>query len=665
MKIQDIDKKLKKYVKDLNKFKKTLNKNNAIIAGGFILGSVTKLFNINDIDIYINAKNLNNFLSEMDELIIIDNKILSEFQDFNHTTPYPSYRSNQGKLNECKDNKMFNLGEEHSDRAILYVDTNKVYSFKRNHYCNFVAGSEYDLSFFNKNGIKFKLSGYLNNIKFDLMVINDDRNVYDVVSNFDLTCCQVWYDGYKFDGTHIEDIKNKKTTLNKDYVNAFINGNKFILNRIKKYQKRGFTIDISILNSINLEKNDKKQIMNYEKWLVKSVLLYYYSLFYSLMVNYKTNIKIKKINGFNIINNNIKKNYIEHLNNIFNIFDYDIYFNEIGLYKFVCKNKCILDYNLKNIQNQNQNQCFIIYKTWIDFYNRFTNFTIYELKINLYLYFRLEPFNFIKNDLYKYYKNVSYANTTPNILKIVNNIEIILNKEENPTSTSSIKKKKNIVNKSLSLTKSQSQTALQSNLYTLLKLHRLNNINILLKQHFYHLLKTITKEIDVNTLVGIYPIMFEESTIKEYLDEDKGNICIIGLDDNNNIIPNSIIFYNIDDLFIFYNDMRSGWFYECANASMRNILKNKAYAKIPLVNIKLFVDHNDIFNLFEYNIKKNIQLFYYKEIGKINYTISHDNAFNIEADHVSAAHCQEGSSITIHRLYTSKDVKHKTKALSI
>jgi len=344
--------------------------------------------------------------------------------------------------------------------------------------------------------------------------------------------------------------------------------------------------------------------MNYEKWLVKSVLLYYYSLFYSLMVNYKTNIKIKKINGFNIINNNIKKNYIEHLNNIFNIFDYDIYFNEIGLYKFVCKNKCILDYNLKNIQNQNQNQCFIIYKTWIDFYNSFTNFTIYELKLNLYLYFKLEPFNFIKNKLYKYYKNIPDTNTTSNIIKIFNNIEIILNKEENPTSTSSIKKKKNIVNKSLSL--SQSQSELQSNLYTLLKLHRLNNINILLKQHFYHLLKTITKEIDVNTLVGIYPIMFEESTIKEYLDEDKGNICIIGLDNDNNIIPNSIIFYNIDDLFIFYNDMRSGWFYECANASMRNILKNKAYVKIPLVNIKLFVDHNDIFNLFEYNIKKNI-----------------------------------------------------------
>ena len=72
MKIQDIDKNLNKYVKDLNKFKKGLNKNNAIIAGGFILGSVTKLFDINDIDIYINARNLENFLSEMDELIIIN-----------------------------------------------------------------------------------------------------------------------------------------------------------------------------------------------------------------------------------------------------------------------------------------------------------------------------------------------------------------------------------------------------------------------------------------------------------------------------------------------------------------------------------------------------------------------------------------------------------------
>ena len=61
MKIQNRDKKLDKFVKDLNKFKKTLNKNNAIIAGGFILGSLTELFKVNDIDIYINAKNLNNF----------------------------------------------------------------------------------------------------------------------------------------------------------------------------------------------------------------------------------------------------------------------------------------------------------------------------------------------------------------------------------------------------------------------------------------------------------------------------------------------------------------------------------------------------------------------------------------------------------------------------
>ena len=98
MHILNIDKKLNEYIKDLNKFKKTLNKNNAIIAGGFILGNVTQYFKTNDIDIYINAKNLDNFLNEMDELIIIDDNILSEFQKFNNKIIYPSYTNSYEKL---------------------------------------------------------------------------------------------------------------------------------------------------------------------------------------------------------------------------------------------------------------------------------------------------------------------------------------------------------------------------------------------------------------------------------------------------------------------------------------------------------------------------------------------------------------------------------------
>jgi hypothetical protein len=101
---------------------------------------------------------------------------------------------------------------------------------------------------------------------------------------------------------------------------------------------------------------------------------------------------------------------------------------------------------------------------------------------------------------------------------------------------------------------------------------------------------------------------------------------------------------------------------------MAVIFKDKAYVKIPLINIKLFVDHNDLFNLFQYNIQKKIQIFYYKEIGNINNSVSHDLAFNINLQQDSywgAFHCQTGSSITIHQLYNSKKEKEKVKALSI
>ena len=72
--------------------------------------------------------------------------------------------------------------------------------------------SEYDSSFFKKNNIKFKVEVNFKNIKCDVMVVGNNKNVLDILKNFDLTCCQLWYNGKIFDGTHI------KETLNKQYI---------------------------------------------------------------------------------------------------------------------------------------------------------------------------------------------------------------------------------------------------------------------------------------------------------------------------------------------------------------------------------------------------------------------------------------------------------------
>lgn len=106
------------------------------------------------------------------------------------------------------------------------------------HYCN---------SFLRKNEIKkvFTISStdpekqgeYL----FDIMPIRKKRSVVDVVTNFDLTICQVWFDGTFVYATHPLDIYMRRMRLQHYYIPAFQLNNKFILGRIDKYVQRGFT----------------------------------------------------------------------------------------------------------------------------------------------------------------------------------------------------------------------------------------------------------------------------------------------------------------------------------------------------------------------------------------------------------------------------------------
>lgn len=41
------------------------------------------------------------------------------------------------------------------------------------------------------------------------------------INNFDLTCCQLWYNGFEFNGSRLEDIK-QKAYLNEDYMGFYL-----------------------------------------------------------------------------------------------------------------------------------------------------------------------------------------------------------------------------------------------------------------------------------------------------------------------------------------------------------------------------------------------------------------------------------------------------------
>jgi hypothetical protein len=120
------------------------------------------------------------------------------------------------------------------------------------------GSSFYCKSFLRKNGIRrvFKFQGR-NKSEVDIMAVRNKRTPLAVVNNFDLTFCQVWFDGTNVYASHPDDIRNKNGHLQNDYCMTLINGNRFLKERINKYVQRGFNISFdpkfcnSALKNIN------------------------------------------------------------------------------------------------------------------------------------------------------------------------------------------------------------------------------------------------------------------------------------------------------------------------------------------------------------------------------------------------------------------------------
>jgi hypothetical protein len=109
-------------------------------------------------------------------------------------------------------------------------------------YCN---------SFLQKNGIKKVISYYLRSHTnrsfartFDIMIVRNRRTPLQVVNNFDLTFCQIWFDGEHIYASHPEHIRQKKGILQGEYVNLFLQGNDFLKARLRKYGNRGYEIGL-------------------------------------------------------------------------------------------------------------------------------------------------------------------------------------------------------------------------------------------------------------------------------------------------------------------------------------------------------------------------------------------------------------------------------------
>ena len=125
---------------------------------------------------------------------------------------------------------------------LITIVTQKVYP-PNVHTYGFQNSSLYCRSFLRKNGIRrvhtfFEYRGVM-----DIMSLRKSTTPVKVCSNFDLTMCQVWFDGTTVFATHPDHIREKRGYLQNDYINTFIEGNQFLRRRLTKYKNRGFTIE--------------------------------------------------------------------------------------------------------------------------------------------------------------------------------------------------------------------------------------------------------------------------------------------------------------------------------------------------------------------------------------------------------------------------------------
>ena len=182
----------------------------------------------------------------------------------------------------------------HASKAVAFVNaitSNDVYIMSnRNNYLR----PSYDQSFFRKNKILGRFSfrqewdgisaddpDVTNRAKaidyhvifpdIDIMIIPDEIPILNVITNFDLTFCEIWYNAQKEEVHAVdpEGIFNKTGLLKKEYTEKLLlDFNNFTVKRLQKYMNKGFSITYETeKTSITLRK-EPKSVVSPEEWVV-------------------------------------------------------------------------------------------------------------------------------------------------------------------------------------------------------------------------------------------------------------------------------------------------------------------------------------------------------------------------------------------------------------
>lgn len=648
---------LKKQYYKINDIKilfKVLKETNSIIAGGSVLAGFTD-FNINDIDIYVNVKNVVKVVEALIKLGYI----------LNYSCLAPPY-----------------------DQSF----------FKKN---NILSRLNFVYKYSDKEYLKFPV---------DLMIIPDNIQVENVPQNFDLSFCEIWFDGQNIYAVEPNGINNKKGFLKPDYNKSlFQYFNKFIINRIKKYVKRGFNItystnigcpsffgpvkkevkEVKIPNGTISAVNEKTGETVYpEEWVVKKI--------YEKFIKEQCGSDILNYACF-ILTNFTVQNLFKMLQYYYNIYSGDIWFlNEItnNIYEV------IPDENQDNIE-ETHGLVSLKYLEKNENRERFGTFfgdlkpEFVQKRINKKIKLLIKHYLF-HDDLYKniyssdwilYFNNVlnfdinnededdnekfyiDMVNYEPeNFINSKMLSEIIFISDLNDFSESSV------IEFTRTTDPNTNETINSSNIYSIPIHEPDNRINIV--KNYYKLINSRSYEqIEEFNLIPsdlkIFNEDFEQIGMFEYLNQDDNNIIFIW---NSDATENTLggfkgIGLTKDDINKFTNIS-----IECTTQIERGAvyLNNIKPLEDNLFNVMRVGDslNNGIYLKYLNNIKdlariNKCRIFYLTDINYFKYVANVKNIFYPNSDTnllgyyinvTSGAHCSDGTGTYVYNKFYTVDL---------
>jgi hypothetical protein len=216
-------------------FLEDLKESNSLIAGGFVLAAIELIPHLNsmkEIDAQTNLSLLEKanakdaYLGEIDQIV-------RRVNDVDVYMPIQSFALRFGRMFD-------------QDMVGYFAHNDAVYKrYRSSIYCE---------SFLRRNGIKAvhrytyptvrtgRRADVHDGFHFDVMTIRNKHSPLKVVNNFDLTFCQVWFDGVDCYATYPDHVNKKQGWVQKAYLPILFRGNHFIKDRIKKYRSRGYKI---------------------------------------------------------------------------------------------------------------------------------------------------------------------------------------------------------------------------------------------------------------------------------------------------------------------------------------------------------------------------------------------------------------------------------------